>query len=171
MALVVQITGVLALAAVVGAVTARAGRAGPLLPGVIVVIVAASGFSFWSGVWPQYKGLLDQGTANAARSRADVQGAGGTQFGAREDVLAWADARLPRRARVYLECRGFPNCGAAGFRQWLTFRLAPRRFTEQRALADWVLVYGAEPRFERQARAASASYARLRRGYGLGRLR
>jgi hypothetical protein len=168
-ALVVQIAGILALAAVVGTLMRTDGRAGPLLPGVVVVIVAVSGLSFWSGIWRQYDGLLDQSRAIPGRSRADIDGAGGAQFGAREGVLAWADRRLPAGARVYLECRGFADCGSAGFRQWLTFRLIPRRFTARPTSADWVLVYGVSPRVERMVRSASASYLPLKRGYGLGR--
>jgi len=85
-------------------------------------------------------------------------------------VLGWADRRLPAKARVYLECRGFADCGGAGFRQWLTFRLVPRRFVVRQADADWVLVYGAQRRLERRAMAESAAYASLKPRYGLGRL-
>jgi hypothetical protein len=135
--LVVEVIGVLAAAATVRAVAAMSWAA------AITAVAAVVGVAvLWTVGWPAVGELREQEKANAALSRAALNNAGGARMGAREDFLAWADQRMPRRDRVLLVCT--PECG--GMEQWVAWRLLPRPLVNRRQDADWILMYNALPR-------------------------
>jgi hypothetical protein len=135
--LLLEVLGVLAVAALVRGLLPGPGS---LLPGVSVVAVVVAGFAFWSNLWPDVHDLVSEHSADARLSSEQALALPGTHFGAREDVLAWADALLPLHARVFLECPQPGNC-SNGLANWITYRLQPRVFTSYPSQARWVLVY------------------------------
>ena len=140
MALLLQVLGVLAAAALlrVAAGSLRLASAVALIAVVLgTVAVANDG-------WSAGRNLLKERAQTARLTAPQVEGAGGTIYAAREDVLGAADARIPDRARVYVACVGV-RCGGSGVLEWITFRLTPRPFVERMQDADWVLGYGMDP--------------------------
>jgi hypothetical protein len=100
--------------------------------------------TFGPNVWTQARGYLNEREANAKITPAAARAAGGGAFPAREEILQVVDDRIPKQDKVFLECRD-PACGG-GLNLWITFRLAPRIFTDSPQEADWVLLYNATAR-------------------------
>jgi hypothetical protein len=136
--LLVSVLGVLAAAAVV-----RGARSSvPLAGGVAVVITVLAIVTFANEGPSLARKLNTQYATDKDRPRAQLNNAGGAASNAREDFLAFAEQRIPSRARVWLVCE--PTCG--GMEQWVTWRLLPRPFVDSAEDADWVLMYNALPR-------------------------
>jgi hypothetical protein len=135
---VVSLLGVLAAATVVRTtrpVMSWASGIAIVVTVVGVVAVANEGYTIARSFDQQY-------AVNSRLQRAQLNNAGGAASSAREDFLAWADARIPRSARVRLVCA--KTCG--GMEQWVTWRLLPRAFVDRSPDADWILMYNALPR-------------------------
>jgi hypothetical protein len=136
--LLVSVLGVLAAAAVVrGARPDASWALGVATVATIVGIVAIANDGLSAA-----RTFGKQHDAYRTLQRSQLSAAGGAAMGAREDFLGWADARMPRRARVQLVCA--PTCG--GMEQWVTWRLLPRAFVDRARDADWILMYNATPR-------------------------
>ncbi len=138
MSVLVELGGVLCVAATVRYVHPGARS---LLPALAIVALVLGGFAFWRSAWTEGRGLIDQHSRDARLTREQALALPGTAYGAREDVLAWADVHLPRRARVFLECPQPTPCPNA-LANWITYRLQPRVFTDRPGQARWVLFYG-----------------------------
>ena len=153
MALLVQVLGVLAAGAVIVVLLREAAQrpiAAPLAAGLAALAAVWGMSAFGSDAWSFARGLVDVRGDNASLPPEAIRGAGGTKFPAREDILKIVDDRIPKQDSVFLVCRD-PACGG-GLNVWITFRLAPRIFTEAPRAADWLLLYN-----------ASLADARLRR--------
>ncbi len=118
-----------------------------LLPGRPTAVVVAGWLAalagaaaFWIGVGPGAVGMVREHARDAHLNAAQAFARPGEGFGAREDVLAWADATLPRHGRVYLDCPQPERC-SNGLANWIAYRLEPRVFTDTPAQATWVLLY------------------------------
>jgi hypothetical protein len=135
--LLLEVIGALAVAALVRGLLPGSAA---LLPALAVVAVVAGGFAFWSNVWPDAETFVDFHARDARLSAEQALAVPGGGFGAREDVLAWADALLPRGARVFLECPEPTNC-SNGLANWIAYRLQPRVFADFPAQAQWILFY------------------------------
>jgi hypothetical protein len=136
MVLLLEVLGVLAVAAVVRAVTG--GKS--LRPGLTVVVLVAGAIVFWTSIWPDARDLVRGHSHDARLTPAQRLAVPGAQYGAQERVLAWADASLPPRARVFLECPQATNC-SNGLANWIAYRLEPRVFTDYPQQAQWILFY------------------------------
>ncbi|HWF74462.1 MAG TPA: hypothetical protein VG186_14025 [Solirubrobacteraceae bacterium] len=141
MTVLLEVVGALAVAALVRGLLP--GPA-PLTAAVSVVAVVVAGFAFWSNAWPDARTLVDEHSRDARLSTEQALAVPGARWGARDDVLAWADAVLPRDANVFLECPQPSNC-SNGLANWIAYRLEPRVFTDFPAQAQWILFY-ATPR-------------------------
>jgi hypothetical protein len=153
LALLLQVLSVLAAGAVIVVLLREAAerRVGAPLATALAALAAVWGmFAFGSDAWSFARGLVDARGDNASLPPEAIRGAGGAIFPAREDILKIVDDRIPKQDSVFLACRD-PACGS-GLNVWITFRLAPRIFTEAPGDADWVLLYN-----------ATLSDARLRR--------
>jgi hypothetical protein len=162
-----EAVGVLFVAAMARAVLARSVSLGGAVTAVAVVL---GGLAFWAGVWPQARELVSDHAHNARLSREQALALPGTALPAtaapaREDVLAWADSVLPRRARVFLDCPQPAPC-TNPLANWITYRLEPRVFTDSASQAQWVLFYGTPARW-----LATTSVMEFAPGYAIGRLR
>lgn len=137
MTLLLEVVGVLAVAALV-----RGALPGPasLLPALAVVAVVVAGFAFWSNAWPEVHDLVSEHSADARLTPEQALSLPGSLWGARADVLDWANGVLPQRARVFLECPQESNC-SNGLANWITYRLQPRLFTSFASQAQWILFY------------------------------
>jgi hypothetical protein len=124
------------------AVLVRAlGRAANSPRGALAcVLVALSAFAFWHGAWTQARSLVDQHRGDDRLTAVQALASPGAQYGADEPFLAWAQARLPRAARVFLDCPQPQTCSNA-LANWITYRLQPRLFTIYPTQAQWVLFY------------------------------
>lgn len=150
MALLLQVFAILVIASIVGSTLAGTPpRPNPVIIGVLAAVVA--GVVIWTDLVPTVRGTLRAREGNAAVPREARDVVGGNIIGAREDVLSWVEAQVPKDARIYLDCGDPSQCGG-GVNEWTTYRLAPRFFTDRPEQAGWVLFYGIDP--------ASASYAR-----------
>jgi len=110
--------------------------------GAIAAVAAVIGMiALWNTGLTTAKTFRDQQKVNRALPRTTLNNAGGAPMAANEPFLAWADARIPRRAKVFLKCT--PECG--GMEQWVTWRLLPRPFVDRAADADFILMYNALP--------------------------
>lgn len=165
--LLAQVLAVLVIASIVGSSLAGAPpRPHPMVIGVLAAVVG--GVAIWTDLVPTVRGTLRAREGNAAVPRSVRDVVGGNIIGAREDVLMWVDAQVPRDARIHLDCGNPSQCGN-GVNEWTTWRLSPRFFTDRPEQAEWVLFYGIDP--------ASASYAptlRIRTfapNFGLGQRR
>jgi hypothetical protein len=143
MSLLIEVGGLLLIAAVLGGVlTGRTG--GPLSAGVVAIAAVTAGIAFWGGVWATGERMLDTHAQNAhlTESRANV--AAGRRMRAREDFLSWVAGQIPSRARLYLECGRPTRCG--GVNEWITYRLLPHLFVASPSSADYALFYETDPR-------------------------
>ncbi len=141
MTLLLELVGALVLAAMIrGLLPGRVS----LLSGLTVVAVALAGFAFWSNVWSVGRGFISQHAVDARLTAEQALAVPGGEYGAREDVLAWADGVLPRQARVFLDCQQ-PNPCQNALANWITYRLLPRVFTDFPWQAQWVLFYDTPP--------------------------
>jgi hypothetical protein len=136
MVLLLEVLGVLAVAAVIRAVTGFQS----LRPGITVVVLVAGATVFWTSIWPDAQDLVRNHSHDARLTPAQRLAVPGAQYGAQERVLAWADATLPRGARVFLECPAPTNC-SGGLDNWIAYRLEPRVFTDYPQQAQWILFY------------------------------
>jgi hypothetical protein len=162
--LVLEFVGVVSAAALVRAL---ASRSASLLGTAACVAVALSAFLFWHGVWPQAARLVDLHNRDGRLSREQALAAPGYAYGVNAGFLAWADGRLPRRARVFLDCPEPVSCphGVANF---ITYRLQPRVFTDFARQANWVLFYSQPGTALGSARVTAL--ATYRAGFAIGRL-
>ncbi len=144
MTLLFELVGLIALAAAGRALVPNASLS--LTTAIAVVAVAVGGAAFWLGGYPHLRTLLDEHSSNEGSTTAQANAAAGGIFPADEGFLAWAAARLPKTARVYLACTG--HCPG----EWVTFRLAPRVFVTSPSMAQYALFYDVPP--------GSATYAR-----------
>jgi hypothetical protein len=116
----------------------------PPLAASLAALAAAWGmFTFGSDAWSFARGLVDSRSGLASLPPEVIRGAGGVPLGAREDILKVVDDRIPKQDSIFLVCRD-PAC-SGGLNVWITYRLAPRIFTDSRRDADWVLLYNAVP--------------------------
>ena len=141
MTLLLEVIGVLAVAALV-----RGALNGPasLIPVLSVVAVVVGGFAFWSNVWPEGHALVSEHTADARYTPEEALAGPGLPFGADEQALSWADSVLPLRARVFLECPQPAPCSNS-LANWITYRLQPRVFTSYPSQARWIFFYDTPP--------------------------
>jgi hypothetical protein len=142
--LLLEVVGIVVLAALARAVLAPASIA--LTTAIAVVAVAVGGAAFWLDGYSTLRGLLRQHTSDEGETLMQANTAAGGLFPADEGFLAWANARLPQTARVYLECAG--HCPG----EWVTFRLAPRVFVSSPAQAQYALFYDIPPSLPTYAR-------------------
>jgi hypothetical protein len=144
LALLIEVVGVLALAAGIDLLAER-GNTRPTAAGVAVIAVAVLGIAFWSTVWTEGKSLITLHRADAPLTLEQRDTAGGSAFAANEAFLAFAASHIPRRARVFLDCGGesYAPCGAEN--QWISFRLQPRVLVTHTWEAQWGLFYGVDP--------------------------
>ncbi|MEY2443254.1 MAG: hypothetical protein QOJ46_2680 [bacterium] len=140
MTLLLQVIAVLVVAAVVHAVVGRDRRVGLDAGVVAAVAVVLIGFAALDAEWKTGRSLLHDRAANAKLSPAEYQARGGAIFAAREDFLEFVDSRIPRAASTYLVC----SC--TDERDWISWRLSPRRFTNRPQDADWIVFYRATPK-------------------------
>jgi hypothetical protein len=158
--LVFEVLGVICTAALIRAVTARPGT-GSLRVWLACVAVGFGALAFWAKVFPETRTLVRLHTHDGRLTSAEARALPGERFGADEQFLAWADGRLPRFARVFLDCPQPQPCTNV-LANWITYRLTPRVFTDFRSQAQWVLFYRtASPR---------APGVHFAPGYGLERL-
>ena len=143
MALLIQVLAVLAAGAMLVVLLREASTRGvPSLAAALAALAAVWGMLvFGSDAWTFGRGLITARGSNDSLPRAAIRGAGGGIFPAREDILQVVDDRIPKQDSVFLVCRD-PTCGG-GVNYWITFRLAPRIFTDSPRGADWVFLYGA----------------------------
>jgi hypothetical protein len=142
--LLVEVVGLVVVAAVVRDLTAGASRP-PLFTGLIAVAVVVAGIAFWGGVWGSAKGLIDGHDANARLSQIEVDAAGGAKVHADTGFLRWVAAQIPGGARLYLEC-GLPTQCLGGRNEWITYRLSPHLFVPSPRAAGYVVFYHVDPR-------------------------
>ncbi|MGI9099463.1 MAG: hypothetical protein ACR2H2_13410 [Solirubrobacteraceae bacterium] len=165
MTLLLQVIGVLLVAAVARAVVGSDRRLRVESGAVTAVAVVLVGFGALDGAWVTTRSLLTERSANARLSPSEYQGRGGTIFSAREDFLTFVDSRVPRAATVHLAC------ACSDERDWISWRLSPRRFTERPQDADWLVFYRVQPQ---DADVPAGAYERLVRfepGFELARVR
>jgi hypothetical protein len=136
--LLLSVLGVLAAAAVVRGTRAAASWAAGVAAVVTVLGVVAMSNDTLSTV----KTFNRQYESNSKLPRSILNNAGGAASAAREDFMAYADQRIPRKATVFLQCT--PTCG--GMDQWVTWRLLPRVFVDRPQDAQWLLLYNAVPK-------------------------
>jgi len=136
--LLLSVLGVLAASAAVrSARPATSWAAGVALAVTVLGVIAMSNQTVSTA-----KKLDRQYHANRALPRTVLNNAGGAPSAAREDFMAFADQRIPRTAKVFLQCT--PTCG--GMEQWVTWRLLPRVFVDRPQDAQWILMYNAVPK-------------------------
>lgn len=151
MALLVQVLGVLALAAFV-ALLQGSGRPVPTTAGVAVVAVVVCGAIVWSDLYPAARDQLVQREANAALTEEDRRSLGGRFGNNREDFLMWVEKNVGPDERPHLYCGpGGEGC-AGGYGEWITWRLSPRVFTPEPTPDEPIIVFGADPRQAPDAR-------------------
>lgn len=138
MTLAFEVIGVIVLAAALRAPLPT--PAFPLTSAIAAFAVAVGGVSFWLNGYSSARSLLDGHASDLQLTRGQANAAGGGIFPADEGFLAWADARLPRKARVFLECTG--HCPG----EWVTFRLSPRVFVSSPKQAEYALFYDIDPK-------------------------
>lgn len=143
MALLVEIVGVIVLAA---GINSLAGRAFSPVSAAAAVAVVTLGVAFWGSVWSEAKSLLDTHNADAKLTREEANTAGGAVFGINEGFMAFADKLIPPNARVFIECA--PHQAKCVGQDWLAFRLTPRVFVEHPGQARWAIFYGVDPSVE-----------------------
>jgi hypothetical protein len=142
-------------------------RSSSLLPALACIAIVIGAVTFWSDVWPEARSLVRLHRADGHLTRAQAFAEPGQAFGADEPFLAWAARELPPRARVFLECPQPKPC-SYGLPNWITYRLAPRVFTDYPTEAQWVLFYGTPTRA--LSSATFTVVARYAPGYVVGRL-
>jgi hypothetical protein len=142
--LIFEAVGIVVLAAAVRAVLPASRLS--LTTAILALAVAIGGAPFWLEGYAASRRLLDEHSANEALTRGQANAAGGGIFPADEGFLAWVDARLPRNARIYMECTG--HCPA----EWVTFRLSPRVFVNSPREAQYALFYDVSPGSKAYAR-------------------
>jgi hypothetical protein len=138
MRLLVEVAGVLVLAALVRTVLGG-DRRGSLGPAIAVVAIAAFGYAVFNQASGFSQALLREHAGNSQLSPEVSEGVGGTIFPVNEPFLAWVDDRLPTDATMLLVC---PRACGGGQNEWITYRLSPRRFVDRIDEADWLLFYG-----------------------------
>lgn len=161
MTLLFDLLGLICGAALIRALASRSALSS-LRGGLSCVAVVLGVVAFWANVWPQARALVRLHDRDQRLTFAQARAAPGVRYGADEPFLEWAGRRLPRDARVFLNCpqpRSCPNALA----NWITYRLTPRVFTDYASQAQWVLFYGTPP-------PPSAAVARFAPGFALERL-
>jgi hypothetical protein len=145
LSLLIQVLAALAAGAVLLVLLREAAQRGlPPYAAMLGALAAVWGILvFGSDAWTYARSLLNARDDNARLPPEVIRGAGGGIFQANENVLKAADDRIPKQDSVFLVCRD-PSCGG-GLNVWITYRLAPRIFTDSRRGADWVLLYNARP--------------------------
>ncbi len=142
----------------------------PRRPAAVVVAgwlgALAGAAAFWIGVGPGAVGMVHERAHDAHLTAAQALARPGEGLGARADVLAWADATLPRHGRVYLDCPQPASCSNA-LANWIAYRLEPRVFTDTPAQATWVLLYRRAP--DEPLPAGFALAATYARGFAVAR--
>jgi hypothetical protein len=144
MTLLVEVLGFVVLAGALR--TLLPAGALPLAGALTALAVAIGGAALWLDGYPTVRKLLAEHASSEVLTRAQANAAAGGLFPADEGFLAWADARLPKTATVWLECAG--HCPG----EWVTFRLSPRVFVSSPSQAQFALFYDVAP--------SSAAYAR-----------
>lgn len=142
MKLLFVLVGLLCVVAIAPAVVRQRGPS--LSTWLVVASVAIGALAFWSNLFPQTRALIDEHGRDSRLTAEQALALPGTAYRAREDFLAWADARLPRRAAVFLYCPQPAPCSNA-LANWITYRLQPRVFTDLPTQAQWVLFYATSP--------------------------
>jgi len=135
--ILLEVIGVIVLAAAARALLPTGSTS--LVAAIAAIAVAVGGAAFWLGGYASLRHLLDEHASFEGSTVAQANAAAGGQFPADEGFMAWADAHLPKTARVYLACTG--HCPA----EWVTFRLSPRVFVSSPAQAQYVLFYDIAP--------------------------
>jgi hypothetical protein len=138
MTLAWEVIGVIVLAAALRALLPTPSI--PLVTVIAAFAVAVGGASFWLDGYSSARSLLNEHASDLQLTRGQANAAGGGIFPADEGFLAWADAHLPRNARVFLECTG--HCPG----EWVTFRLSPRVFVSSPIQAEYALFYDIDPK-------------------------
>jgi hypothetical protein len=138
MTLAFEVIGVVVLAAALRALLPTPSI--PLTTAIAAFAIAVGGASFWLNGYSSARSLLDEHASDRQLTRGQANAAGGGIFPADEGFLAWADALLPRKARVFLECTG--HCPG----EWVTFRLSPRVFVSSPEQAEYALFYDIDPK-------------------------
>jgi hypothetical protein len=137
MRLLVEVVGVLVLAALARAVLADERRVS-LASALAVVAIAAFGYAVFSQAWSFGQALLREHAANEQAPPGASEDAGGTIFPANAAFLEWVDGQVPKDATMLLVC---PQACGGGLDEWITYRLSPRRFVDRIDEADWLLFY------------------------------
>jgi len=149
MALASEILGVVVLAIVIHRSVGTAGL--PIVASGAVLIAAVSGLSFWSGLWPEIRGLVQSHDADAKLTLEQSNTEGGALFGVNEGFMAFADHTIPRQARVFIECgQHEATCGSE--QDWFGFRMTPRVLVTTPSKAQWAIFYNADAAREPFAR-------------------
>jgi hypothetical protein len=142
--LLVEVLGVIALATAVCAILPKGSV--PVTGAIAMIALGVGGAALWLNGYSTLRSLLAAHSSNEGLTIEQANAAAGGLFPADEGFLAWADARMPKSASVYMECNG--HCPG----EWVTFRLAPRAFVSSPSQAQYALFYDVPP--------SSAAYAR-----------
>jgi hypothetical protein len=163
--LLLQVIAVLVVAAVAHALIGGDRRPRLDAAAVTVVAVILVGFAALDTAWSTARSLLHERPVDAKLGPAGYLGQGGAVFSAREDFLSLVDTRVPRRAPVYLVC------GCTDERDWISWRLSPRPFTDGPLDADWIVFYRAPPKDADVPASAYGPLVRLGPDFALARVR
>lgn len=147
MALGLEVLGAIALTITI---TRFAGTSGSTTAAAILLAIV-TGVSFWSGLWGHIYEFVQSHDADQRLSVEAANAAGGIPLGVNDPFMAFADAKIPLHARVYIDC-GPRQASCAGTIDWFGFRLTPRVFVSQPSRAQWAIFYSDNPSDEPFAR-------------------
>ena len=144
MTLLLQTVGIIATVLVLSALMEGRVSRWSAAAGTVAVVVVSAGVLFWGHLWDAAKAFDDAHAANKAVPKEAAAVAGGVAVGVNVAFVEWARRQIPEGDSYYL----VPDAARANeaVYQWLTYQMFPRLVTERPEEADWLVIYGADPR-------------------------